>query len=91
MEAGEIVPNPAVQRFDGPGELFGLDEQVARDDLSIDLPCVGGDTERLQMRDSCPESFEGLSATSTHLDGEDAPGEGRYSNPYPQFIAFFWV
>lgn len=83
VEPGEIVADLGIEGFDGGGKRLGLDEQVRRNHGTVDLPFVGGDRERLQVRESGPELLEGFSATAAHFKGKDASRGTRHSNPHP--------
>ena len=93
MEAGEVMADAGVLGFCQKGDLFGLAEQVFRDDLAVNFPAIGKDGEEscLVFGDHAPEDFGGFGTTRAHRKGKEPSGAQRHSSPYPELALFFWV
>lgn len=83
MEACGVVAHLSVDRLDGAGQRFRLNEQLRRDDFAVSAPAVGGHCERPEMGYPGPEPLEGFVSTTAHFHGKDASCGARHSNPYP--------
>jgi len=81
VEAREVVPDLRVDGFDSGGERFGLQQQIERNDFTVDFPMIGSDGKGFKVGYSCPEPLERFVATTAHFHGKDASCGARHSNP----------